>query len=205
MIVKVCGMREPENIRAVEQAGADWMGFIFFPRSSRYVEKVPQYLPSQCQRVGVFVNENTNVIRQQVAAFGLHYLQLHGKESPEQCSQLKQDGTGIIKVFSIADEADLQATARYEGICDYFLFDTACAGYGGSGKSFNWEVLQAYQGHTPFLLSGGINPGSLEALLNFSHAQWAGIDLNSGFETAPAQKDANALRTFIEQVKQKIK
>ena len=118
--------------------------------------------------------------------------------------RLKATGLGVIKVFSIAQESDLQSAGCYEGVCDYFLFDTACSGYGGSGKPFNWNILQAYRGKTPFLLSGGLRPGSLSLLLQFKHEQWAGIDLNSGFETAPALKDAAAVHTFINQLKQKI-
>ena len=124
--------------------------------------------------------------------------------TPEQCRKLKAAGLGVIKVFSIAQESDLQSAGCYEGVCDYFLFDTACSGYGGSGKPFNWNILQAYRGKTPFLLSGGLRPGSLSLLLQFKHEQWAGIDLNSGFETAPALKDAAAVHTFINQLKQKI-
>ncbi|WP_455667190.1 phosphoribosylanthranilate isomerase [Phocaeicola sp.] len=204
MIIKVCGMRDPENIRAVEQAGTDWMGFIFFPSSARYVSHTPDYLPEHCRRIGVFVNESTDRILQHAKAFGLHYIQLHGKETPEQCRKLKAEGLGVIKVFSIAGEQDLQPTLCYEGICDYFLFDTACPGFGGSSKTFNWNVLHAYRGRTPFLLSGGITPHSIDALASFKHEQWAGIDLNSGFETSPAQKDAALLKSFIEQIKQKI-
>lgn len=204
MIIKVCGMREPENIRAVEQAGADWMGFIFFPRSARYVDLCPDYLPERCKRVGVFVNESTDQILPKAKEFSLHYIQLHGKETPEQCRRLKAEGLGVIKVFSIAGEKDLQPISCYDGVCDYFLFDTACPGYGGSGNMFNWDILQAYQGETPFLLSGGIRPDSINALLRFKHRRWAGIDLNSGFETAPAQKDASLLQTFIEQIKKEI-
>lgn len=204
MIIKVCGMREPENIRAIEQAGADWMGFIFFPQSARYVSHRPEYLPEQCHRIGVFVNESSENILLKAQEFGLHHIQLHGRETPEQCRKLKAAGLGVIKVFSIAQESDLQPAGCYEGVCDYFLFDTACSGYGGSGKTFNWNILQAYRGKTPFLLSGGLRPGSLSLLLQFKHEQWAGIDLNSGFETAPALKDAAAVHTFINQLKQKI-
>lgn len=203
MIIKVCGMREPENIRAIEQAGADWMGFIFFPQSVRHVSHRPEYLPEQCHRIGVFVNESSENILLKAQEFGLHHIQLHGRETPEQCRKLKAAGLGIIKVFSIAREIDLRPVGCYEGICDYFLFDTACSGYGGSGKTFNWNILQAYRGKTPFLLSGGLRPGSLSSLLQFKHEQWAGIDLNSGFETAPALKDAAAVHTFINQLKQK--
>lgn len=203
MIIKVCGMREPENIRAIEQAGADWMGFIFFPQSARHVSHRPEYLPEQCCRIGVFVNESSENILLKAQEFGLHHIQLHGRETPEQCRKLKAAGLGVIKVFSIAQESDLQPAGCYEGVCDYFLFDTACSGYGGSGKTFNWNILQAYRGKTPFLLSGGLRPGSLSLLLQFKHEQWAGIDLNSGFETAPALKDAAAVHTFINQLKQK--
>lgn len=204
MIVKVCGMREPENIRAVEQAGADWMGFIFFARSPRHVGQLPAYLPERCHRVGVFVNESTETILPKAQAFGLHSAQLHGKETPEQCRRLKAAGLEVIKVFSIASRDDLQVVSRYEDACDYFLFDTACPGYGGSGKTFDWDILQGYQGRTPFLLSGGIRPDSLPVLRQFHHEQWAGIDLNSGFETAPGLKDAASIHLFIEQLKQNI-
>lgn len=156
------------------------------------------------RRIGVFVNESSENILLKAQEFGLHHIQLHGRETPEQCRKLKAAGLGIIKVFSIAREIDLRPVGCYEGICDYFLFDTACSGYGGSGKTFNWNILQAYRGKTPFLLSGGLRPGSLSSLLQFKHEQWAGIDLNSGFETAPALKDAAAVHTFINQLKQKI-
>ncbi len=152
----------------------------------------------------VFVNESSENILLKAQEFGLHHIQLHGRETPEQCRKLKATGLGVIKVFSIAQESDLQSAGCYEGVCDYFLFDTACSGYGGSGKPFNWNILQAYRGKTPFLLSGGLRPGSLSLLLQFKHEQWAGIDLNSGFETAPALKDAAAVHTFINQLKQKI-
>ena len=204
MIVKVCGMREPDNIRRVEQAGPDWMGVIFFPHSSRYVSCRPAYLPEQCKRVGVFVNEKTPVILQKADEFGLHYIQLHGRETPEQCLNLKRAGLGVIKVFSIAGTSDLKPTACYESVCDYFLFDTACTGFGGSGKTFDWQMLSAYHGSTPFLLSGGLKPDSLHALKEFRHPAWAGIDLNSGFEISPGKKDAELLNTFIEQIKSNI-
>lgn len=204
MIIKVCGMREPENIRAVEETGVDWMGFIFFPRSTRYVTKCPAYLPEKCKRIGVFVNETTEIILQKAKEFELHAIQLHGKESPNQCRKLKEQGLEIIKVFSVKEVEDLKLTNDYEGICDYFLFDTACIGYGGSGKAFDWSILNNYQGKTPFLLSGGLCSDSVGALLQFHHPAWAGIDLNSGFEIAPALKDAILLNRFIEQIKQNI-
>lgn len=201
MIIKVCGMREADNIREVERCGVDWMGFICYNRSPRYVESVPHFMPQRAMRVGVFVNAGREEILQKAESLGLNMLQLHGNESPQLCRQLTDDGYAVIKAFSIKTPDDVKRTADYEGTCRYFLFDTPCPGYGGSGKCFDWDILSEYKGDTPFLLSGGLKPTSLPALAAFSHPKWAGIDLNSGFETAPAQKDADALNSFIEQFK----
>lgn len=194
-------MRMADNIRAVEQTGVDWMGFIFYPKSSRYVEQVPTYLPQQCQRVGVFVNADVSFIQQRITAFGLHIVQLHGNESPAQCSELRQLGVQVIKAFALRQSTDLHTLQPYIGVVDYFLFDTPCPGYGGSGQSFDWSLLQAYTGTVPFLLSGGLRLDSIAALRAFSHPQLLGYDLNSGFEIAPALKDAALVQQFTEQIK----
>lgn len=194
-------MREADNIHEVEQCGADWMGFIFYAPSARNLDFRPEYLPVHARRVGVFVNADFETMTEKIQEFGLNLVQLHGTESPETCRKLQEWKVGIIKAFAICSAEDFQQTVAYTDACDYFLFDTPCIGYGGSGKSFDWSLLQHYQGKTPFLLSGGIRTDSLEALAAFHHPAWAGIDLNSGFETAPAHKDAAALKTFIEQFK----
>lgn len=201
MIVKVCGMRETGNIRQVEQTGADWMGFIFYPRSARFVAELPAYLPQRQKRVGVFVNADPSDLHRIKDQYRLHLVQLHGTESPELCAAMRRAGIQVIKAFSPKQADDLAATAAYEGTADYFLFDTPTAGFGGSGQSFDWTILQHYTGQTPFLLSGGIRPDSLEALARFRHPRWAGIDLNSGFELAPGIKDARRLQRFIEDFK----
>ena len=201
MIVKVCGMREPENIRAVEQTGADWMGFICYEGSSRYVADLPRYLPRQAKRVGIFVNADIDNIRSHAQKFQFDYLQLHGTESPDTCQTLHEEGFRLIKAFALRSIADLRQIPPYAPSCDYLLFDTPCTGFGGSGTAFDWDLLRHYEGSTPFLLSGGIRPESLEALKRFRHPRWAGIDLNSGFETAPAVKDAPKLKAFIEAVR----
>ena len=220
MLIKVCGMREPENIRQVAETGIDWMGFIFYARSARSIDngklKIENERKSsslnnsqfsifnfQLKRVGVFVNATPEEMMETAAHYRLDYLQLHGNESPDICYTLHKRGYAIIKAFSIATEEDLKPVADYEGRADYFLFDTKCNSYGGSGKQFDWSVLSAYKGQTPFLLSGGINPDSAEALRNFSHPKLAGIDLNSGFETSPGIKDAEKLKTFIDKIKNK--
>ena len=203
MIVKVCGMRDAENIRQVERTGADWIGFIDYERSPRYLAGIPAYLPTSVQRVGVFVQAPWVRIQDRIARWKLDIVQLHGKESPDFCRQLRQTGVKVIKAFSLRCPEDLQVTDDYADCCDYFLFDTPCEGYGGAGKAFDWELLAHYRGTLPFLLSGGLNPGSLEALSAFHHPRWVGIDLNSGFERAPGMKEVDSLATFISAFKHK--
>ena len=201
-------MREPENIHRVAEAGADWMGFIFYARSPRFAGSLsPDEISKERAireppvRVGVFVDATPEYMMEMGNKYALGYLQLHGNESPDTCYALQKRGYAVIKAFSIADKEDLKLTADYEGRADYFLFDTKCNGYGGSGKQFDWSVLTAYKGQTPFLLSGGINPDSVEVIRNFHHPKLAGLDLNSGFETAPGLKDIEKLKTFIDKIK----
>lgn len=202
MIVKVCGMREPDNIRQVEMSGADWMGFICYGKSPRYIGPALTYVPEAVKRVGVFVNAGYDDIRQRVKSLRLDIVQLHGTESPELCARLRSDGLKVMKAFP-GSLSNLQTgTEAYADVCDFFLFDTPCRSYGGSGQVFDWSLLSQYHGQTPFLLSGGLRPDSLEALAEFRHPMWAGIDLNSGFETSPGKKNAEALNIFIHQFKQ---
>ncbi|MBR5749207.1 MAG: phosphoribosylanthranilate isomerase [Prevotella sp.] len=198
MIIKVCGMREAANIREIEALGINWLGLIFWPKSSRYVSERPDYLPTQCKRVGVFVDEDTETIQQVADDYALDIIQLHGHESPEQISHLSHHT--IIKAFSIATDSDLEQTKGYEGLVDYFLFDTKGPSVGGNGTQFDWDVLNAYHGHTPFLLSGGIGPEDAARIRAFHHPQCIGIDLNSRFEKSPGRKDVHRLKTFLEQL-----
>ena len=199
MIVKVCGIRERENILAVEQTGADWMGFICYERSPRHVVTLPSYLPMRCRRVGVFVNAPILSIYNKVKELGLDIIQLHGDEPPADCFRVQAAGLQVIKAFRVADEADLAQVRSYAGACSYYLFDTPGPGYGGTGHRFDWDILRGYNGPTPFLLSGGLGPDSLKDLATFAHPLWAGIDLNSGFEVSPGMKDPVRLRDFIKQ------
>ena len=109
--------------------------------------------------------------------------------------------TTVIKAFNIATTDDLLQTEPYEGIADYFLFDTKGKLVGGNGEQFDWSVLTAYNGRTPFLLSGGIGPDDTERIRTFYHPRCVGIDLNSRFEVSPALKDVNQLRTFIKEIR----
>ena len=198
--VKVCGMRDAENIREVEALGIDLMGFIFWPKSSRYVSERPAYMPQTAKRVGVFVNEDIKQVKRIAEEYSLDVIQLHGSESPDYIRQLGSvcgDTIATVKAFNIATAADLDATKSYEGIVDYFLFDTKTPIPGGSGVQFDWSLLADYVGQTPFLLSGGIGPDDAERVCAFSHPKCIGIDLNSRFEISPGLKDVEKLKKFL--------
>jgi len=211
-MIKVCGMREPENLRKVEMLDIDCLGFIFYDQSLRYVPEKSEYIEAiaHCRKnkVGVFVNETLDNILYKGKLFSLNYIQLHGNETPEVCYALLEKGYCVIKTFSIASVdfsqtiTPFQQTERYRNCCNYLLFDTHCTGYGGSGKRYDWSLLDAYQGDTPFLLSGGLTPDCAADIKRLNHPQFIGIDLNSGFELYPAMKDVQKLKDFIEEVRQ---
>jgi phosphoribosylanthranilate isomerase len=197
-------MCDAENIRAVEQLDIDWMGFIFYRRSPRYAGDADTEIIRRCirKKVGVFVNAPVEEILTKAAHCKLDYVQLHGDESPAICRDLTVHGLPVIKAFPIASTDDLKRTEDYESAASFFLFDTKCEGYGGSGQRFDWSVLANYQGNTPFLLSGGLTPDAADEVRRFRHPMLAGIDLNSGFETAPAMKNTTTLAPFIKHIRQ---
>lgn len=199
LIIKVCGMREEQNISDLEKLDIDWMGMIFWSGSKRYVSRPPSRLPQRVKKVGVFVDASLDDIRQHVSDYQLDIIQLHGHETPAFLEALKP--LTLIKAFNIADASDLQKTKAYEGVADYFLFDTKGKIVGGNGEKFDWTVLTAYEGSTPFLLSGGIGPNDVQKVKQFHHHKCIGIDLNSRFESAPGLKDIVQLQTFIKQIR----
>jgi phosphoribosylanthranilate isomerase len=177
------------------------MGFIFYAGSPRYVPDKDEYLDAvqSCTKtkVGVFVNETLEEILRKVTTFRLDYVQLHGDESPDFCRRLRDAGCAVIKAFSVSSEQDFGHVSAYEPFVEYFLFDTKSSERGGTGKRFDWSILEAYQGNNPFLLSGGIGAEYLEDLIAFSHPLIAGIDLNSRFELSPALKNIEKLEEFL--------
>lgn len=202
MIIKVCGMRESENIRQVEALKPTMMGFICWDGTSRNVTQRPSYLP-QCIRVGVFVNASLEEITEKVELLQLNRIQMHGQETAEFCRQVHETtGLPITKAISVHKREDIYIYKEYTSDCgvDLFLFDTKCKCVGGSGEKFDWDILQHYDGPTPFLLAGGIGPGDAERVRSFRHPRFAGIDLNSKFESSAAYKDIDLLKTFINQL-----
>lgn len=204
-VIKICGMKFPENITTVAALHPDFMGFIFYPKSPRYAEPLDietlNSLPKSIKKIGVFVNEDMENILTIAHKYNLDGVQLHGTELESMCAELHKAGYIVIKAFPIAEAYNFKVTKKYEGTCDYFLFDTKTEAYGGSGVKFNWGMLDEYTGDTPFLLSGGIAADDAEAILKIEHPQFAGVDLNSKFEISPGLKDVELLKQFITTIK----
>ena len=204
MKIKICGMKYSENIKAVSVLKPDFMGFIFYPKSPRYVGaldiSVLNEFPKTIKKIGVFVNENLENILTIAYKYKLDGMQLHGTELVEMCEKLKEVGYIVIKAFPIAEAYNFKVTKAYEGACDYFLFDTKTDAYGGSGVKFNWKMLDEYKGETPFLLSGGISADDAEDILKIEHPKFTGVDLNSKFEIKPGIKNVKLLEKFISQL-----
>lgn len=218
-IVKVCGLRDSENIRQVAALGVDWIGMIFWEKSPRNVTMIPSHagiIPDRASlsplatnnsplKVGVFVDEMAQNIITRVVNFQLDLIQLHGHETPTLIRNLRRTLADIrpvkvIKAISVSSRDDIAAYKDYADCVDYFLFDTKCPSVGGSGQQFDWSVLDAYDGEVPFLLSGGIGPDDAERVRNFQHPKCIGIDLNSKFETEPAMKDVAAIGKFLNEL-----
>ena len=202
MQVKICGMREATNLRDIAGLGPDFVGFIFYPKSARFVAdtldaEALQALPATVRKVGVFVDADLPTVLATAARYGLDYAQLHGHETPAYCQAAQAQGLRLIKAFSIGESFDFSTLAAYAPYCEFFLFDTKGAQPGGNGTAFDWGVLADYQGPTPFLLSGGLGPGNVAELRQFRHPQLVGYDFNSHLETAPALKDVAATRQLL--------
>lgn len=211
-------MRDADNIRDISALGVDMIGLIFYPPSPRYVQQfssgagiIPDYAPDMGKtplRVGVFVDDMPQDIVTRVYNYKLDYIQLHGNEPRETLENLRatidpdiKPKIKIIKAISVSSAEDIKKYKEYVGAADLFLFDTKCKTVGGSGEQFDWQVLQAYDGDVPFLLSGGIGPDDAERIKNFHHPKCIGIDLNSKFEIEPALKDVEKLKQFLVKVK----
>jgi len=204
MKIKVCGMRDADNISELIKLKPDYMGFIFYDKSKRFVSNFPEVeIPSDIKKVGVFVNEAIDEVIEIAEKNKLEAIQLHGNESPEYCNQLRHSELvseshpiEIFKAFSIDNNFDFSKTDAYQKVCDFLLFDTKGKDYGGNGVKFNWQVLDKYKGETPFLLSGGISKIDVSEIKKISHKAFLGIDINSGFEIEPALKNINDIKEF---------
>ncbi len=200
MFVKVCGLTDKDNILAISKLNVDFCGFIFYPPSPRYVvDKLPDlnFLSSKTLKTGVFVNEEKTKIEYYLNSYNLDVLQFHGEEQANDIAYFRSKVKVLIKAFRMGGDFDFEITKSFQKVCNFFLFDTQSKRYGGSGQKFNWEILQNYNGKIPFLLSGGIKPEDADEILNLRHPQFAGIDLNSGFEIEKGVKDVKLLQQFL--------
>lgn len=197
MKIKVCGMKFPENVQQVAALKPDYLGFIFYPHSPRFVGYTPNeelaMLRLPAKKVGVFVDKDFSTIKSLIKTYQLDAVQLHGNEPAETCAVLKQT-VEVIKAFGVDENFDFDLLNAYENKVDYFLFDTKTAAHGGSGKVFNWAVLEKYQLKTPFFISGGLNNQNLADVLKLKHPAFYGVDLNSGFEDEPGLKNIEKLK-----------
>ncbi len=195
-------MRDSSNLQELIELKPDYIGFIFYEKSPRYVQKPPQvHMDASIKKVGVFVNASERTINEKRIAFGLDIIQLHGDESPELCFILKQSGAQVMKVFRIDESFDFQQTRRYQDYCDYFLFDTQTKAFGGSGQKFNWQLLKNYNNARPVFLSGGIGPDDVADIQQLKNLNLKAIDINSKFEIKPALKDIPQLSEFFKAIR----
>ncbi len=204
--IKICGLTDPGNVQEIAATNPDFMGFIFYPGSPRYIGDKPAYtlfrnVPSHIKKIGVFVNSEIPIIMDSVKLLGLDLVQLHGNEPAEYCENLKNEGLTIIKAFGINNETDLKIPETYMDVCDYFLFDTKTELHGGSGQKFDWFKINEYHLDKPIFLGGGIGPEDAPLIKLINHPHLYAVDINSRFETRPGIKDPEKVKDFIKEIK----
>lgn len=208
MKIKICGMKFPKNIQEIAALQPDFMGFIFYPKSKRYVgtdfsPKSIQKVPSSIKKVAVFVNEEVNRILEIQRQFSFDFVQLHGNESVAECEVLKENNINIIKAFLVDSTFDFEAIEKYQSVCDYFLFDTKTPDYGGSGKSFDWELLEKYTLSKSFFLSGGLSIHNIGKIKYTKHPMLVGLDFNSQLEDSNTRKIKEEVSELIKTIRAK--
>lgn len=206
--IKVCGMRETQNILDLANLQPDFMGFIFYDKSPRNVLRSKNYkeilnLPKTIKKTGVFVDETLENIVKFISEFNLDYIQLHGSETPDFCKKIKSKGVGVIKAFGIDKTFSFKQTVEYEECVDFFLFDSKGEKQGGNGFKFDWAILKNYNQKLPFLLAGGIALENMEDLIKLEELNIAGIDVNSKFEILPGLKDISTLKLLFQKIRSK--
>ena len=204
-------MTDIDQVNQLNDMGVEFCGFIFYPKSPRYVFKhMPavtiKKIKGNINKVGVFVNADVEDVLQTVDDCGLYLVQLHGDESPRACERIS-DYVSVIKAFRLSDDDNILWKIKdYQEVVDMFLFDTEGVGYGGTGKKFNWKALMDLNINKPFFISGGIQPEDVMALKEFSKnvvgKDLFAVDVNSKFEISPGYKDMEKVRTFVSQLKQ---
>lgn len=201
--IKICGLKHPGNIREVLALQPDYIGFICYAGSKRFIDKLDANWLSDLKGVkktGVFVNADIHRVTSAIQQYGFEAVQLHGDETPAYCTALADRGVETIKAFGIDERFDWGVLETYETVVDYYLFDTQSAQHGGTGKRFDWKLLGGYQGRKPFFLSGGIGADNITDALTLGDGRLYALDLNSRFETAPGIKDIASLKNTLQTI-----
>jgi phosphoribosylanthranilate isomerase len=204
--VKVCGMCDPLNVKEIGDTEPDFLGFIFYSGSPRYVGEKPDLtlyhnVPHNIKKIGVFVNEGNHKILNLSIRNGLDIIQLHGTESPVSCLQLKSAGLSVIKAFNIDNNFNFENLRPFVTVCDYFLFDVKSDKPGGSGHKFYWRMLTEYRLEKPFFLSGGIGSEDVGEIKSIENRGFFAVDINSRFEISSGIKNPVAVKKFIKEIK----
>lgn len=208
MKIKICGMKFPKNILEIGALQPDFMGFIFYPKSKRFVgedfsPKSLEKLHDSIKKVAVFVNEDVNRIIEIQKQFSFDFIQLHGNETVAECEILKENNINVIKVFSVDPYFNFNEVVPYEKVCDYFLFDTKTPKYGGSGQPFDWELLENYTLSKPFILSGGLSIHTIGKLKFNKYPMLVGLDFNSQLEDTNTKKITEEVSELIEKIRRR--
>lgn len=202
--IKVCGIRDPQNLEELCILDPEFVGFIFYPRSLRYVGDHPDPalfdIPGAAtKKVGVFVDEELSRVREAIDRYGLEAVQLHGSETVNYCRQLSPAPVEMIKMLD--PDGPEKEVESYAEVVDILLFDSAGAGSGGTGQKFNWDLLEKLSSKAPFMLSGGIGPGDAGAIRSLDLPGLQGVDINSRFELSPGMKDIESLKEFFIEIR----
>lgn len=204
--LKVCGMRDRTNLEQLIKLPPDYIGFIFYENSPRFVGEdfstaIPAIVPDYIRKVGVFVNEGASYVGGKIDKYGLDFIQLHGNETPGYCANFSTRGIGVIKSFSVDDNFNFKIAEDYTDCCEFFLFDTKTPAFGGSGNKFNWKILNRYHLQKPFILSGGIAIEDIDEILSLKNIHIHALDINSRFELNPGIKDIDLIKRFLIKLK----
>lgn len=197
--IKICGMKHPQNINLISLLNTNFLGFIFYSYSYRFIG-IPLPIELMIKKVGVFVNYKIESLIKKVQKYVIEFIQLHGNEDIEFCEELYKNNFSIIKVFRVNEFFSFFVIQQYYNYSNYFLFETYSKQYGGSGKKFSWKKISGYTFNTKFFISGGIDTEDVERIKNILSIKFFGIDLNSQFEIEPGNKNRDELRRFIHKI-----
>src|SRR5262245_51037283 len=205
VLVKICGLKTSDALDVALEAGADLVGFVFFAPSPRHVgveaaRALGKRVRGRAQKVALSVDADDDWLAASIEALKPDLLQLHGRETPERVAAVRaRFGLPVMKALPIAERTDLSAIRPYVGVVDRLLFDARApkdaTRPGGLGRSFDWQLLENLDPGVPFMLSGGLDPGNVAEALRITRAP--GVDVSSGVESAPGEKDLDKIRAFI--------